>query len=131
MVAAAGNDSDRPHRRVPLHAPAKADGVLAVAAADRALQPANFSNVAPLQKPLFVAGPGVRVWSAWPRAQGAFGFMSGTSMACPHVAGIAALLKERQPSLFGRALADAVVRAASPLSAPREDVGAGLPRATS
>ncbi|MGI9658854.1 MAG: S8 family serine peptidase [Gaiellaceae bacterium] len=41
-----------------------------------------------------VVAPGVSIYSAFPVRDGSFGLFSGTSMAAPHVAGGAALLKE-------------------------------------
>jgi subtilisin family serine protease len=67
--------------------PAAADGVVAVGALGRTsagLQVAPFSNRFPL-----VAGPGVDVLSA--RTGGGLTSKSGTSMATPHAAGVAAL----------------------------------------
>eukprot|EP00897_Mesotaenium_endlicherianum_P002649 jgi/Mesen1/2411/ME000157S01548 len=47
-----------------------------------------------------VAGPGVDIWAAWPGGEA--NMLSGTSMAAPHLAGVAALIKQKHPhwSLF-------------------------------
>ena len=71
-----------------------------------------------------VAGPGVRVLSSVPMP-GRTGFKSGTSMATPHAAGIAALWAEAR-GVSGGALASALTATARRLPLPSRDVGAGL-----
>lgn len=69
--------------------PAGADGVLAVAASDRSDASADFTDYGKCVK---VYAPGVDIASDW--LKGGTNTISGTSMATPHVVGVAALYKE-------------------------------------
>jgi subtilisin family serine protease len=55
--------------------------------------------------------------------------MSGTSMAVPHAAGIAALYLEEQPTLSAQALRSLLESRAQPIGDPR-DCGHGLVKAS-
>ncbi|HBG04365.1 MAG: peptidase S8 [Geobacteraceae bacterium GWC2_58_44] len=90
IVAAAGNESQRdvhPDFEIAASIPAAAEGVISVGALQKVqngLQVASFSNTFPQ-----VSAPGVGILSA--KLGGGLRSLSGTSMACPHVAGVAAL----------------------------------------
>jgi subtilisin family serine protease len=74
-----------------------------------------------------LCAPGVDVVSALPAAE-KFGEMSGTSMATPHVAGLAALLFEAKPAATIDEVQDAIVASCQNLAAePQSRIGAGIP----
>lgn len=128
IVAAAGNESSRQYRYVaPVGAPANASSIMAVAAVDQALGVAEFScgGVNAGGGEVDVAGPGVGVFSSFPMPQ-RYRALRGTSMACPHVAGLAVLWAESDPALRGAALFDALKRGARDIGVPARDVGRGL-----
>jgi subtilisin family serine protease len=90
VVAAAGNESRRdenPDFEIAVSLPAAADGVVSVGALGQdggTLDIAPFSNTFPV-----ISAPGVQITSA--KIGGGLSVKSGTSMACPHVAGVTAL----------------------------------------
>ncbi len=88
IVAATGNESHRPDFTVAASLPAASRGIISVAAVGRnaagTFDVANFSNTMSQ-----LAAPGVDILSA--KLGGGLVSMNGTSMACPHVAGVAAL----------------------------------------
>lgn len=130
IVAAAGNDSQRPQVIKPVSHPANCQSIMAVAALDQKIQVAPFSNagVNPSGGDVDIAAPGVAVRSSWPRPT-LYNTISGTSMATPHVAGIAALFAEMQPNARGLALWALVTQYARNLTLASRDVGEGITQA--
>lgn len=118
IIAAAGNAASN------TGAPANSPTILSVASLDRSLTPSSFSNFGKIE----IAAPGRDVYSSEPMPR-RYGFKSGTSMATPHVAGIAALWAESNPGLRGQALWNKLLAAARPLPLPATRVGRGLVQA--
>jgi subtilisin family serine protease len=115
LIAAAGNESRRernPEFEIAVGPPAVADGIISVAAVAKSpggFIVAPFSNVGAR-----ISGPGVAIDSA--KLGGGLIAMSGTSMAAPHVAGIAALWAQKlliERNLNGRLLAARLVGTAT------------------
>ncbi|KAJ1419164.1 Peptidase S8/S53 domain [Sesbania bispinosa] len=69
-----------------------------------------------------IIGPGVNILAAWPfpldnstNSKLTFNIMSGTSMSCPHLSGIAALLKSSHPHWSPAAIKSAIMTSADTL----------------
>ncbi|MFF3389555.1 S8 family serine peptidase [Streptomyces sp. NPDC002669] len=106
-------------------APGSAEKALTVAAVDKRDNRADFSSMGPLVrsdglKP-DLSAPGVDINAAAsqavPGTEGMYRSMSGTSMATPHVAGAAAILKQRHPDWSGRRIKDALMSSSKRLDA--------------
>jgi subtilisin family serine protease len=133
IIAASGNESKRPEYEIAVAPPAAGTGVVSVGAlqeTNSGLAVAYFSN-----NQVDIAAPGVNIISA--ALGGGLRSMSGTSMATPHVAGVAVLWAQRQLEMTGRVenmallvrlLASGTV---TPLVAgiEEEDVGTGIVQA--
>ena len=135
IVVAAGNDSLRNRTSGPIinpvSRPANCPSMMAVAAIDRNFNIASFSNGAINSDggEVNIAAPGVDVFSSWPQSRN-YNTINGTSMATPHVAGIAALFAQADSNARGRKLWDRLMKNARSLNPLTErDVGAGLVQA--
>ena len=84
--------------------PAAYDPVLAVAATDENDQRPAFSNFG---TQVDLAAPGTNIYSTWYLSN--YFTKSGTSMAAPHVSGVAALLWSLKPNLTADAIANALL----------------------
>ncbi|MFC4064669.1 S8 family peptidase [Actinoplanes subglobosus] len=125
VVAAAGNEREEGS---PVSYPAAYDGVIAVAATDSDDEVAEYSNQGDY---VDVAAPGSDILSTYPADLtddgSEYAELSGTSMAAPHVAAVAALLKGYSPDLGPDDIQNALERSAVDLGADGfdEDYGWG------
>ncbi|MET9497033.1 S8 family serine peptidase [Streptomyces sp. NPDC006552] len=128
FVIAAGN-SGAPGS---IGSPGAADAALTVGAVDSADQAAYFTSQGPRAgdnalKP-DVSAPGVDILAArssLAAGEGSYVRMSGTSMATPHVAGVAALLAQEHPDWTGARLKDALMSSSVELETSAYVLGAG------
>jgi thermitase len=91
IIAAAGNDGD-----ATLNYPAAYPEVVSVAATDDRDQRASFSNA---NADVEIAAPGVDVLSSYNGSDSDYTTLSGTSMATPHVSGVASIIRTKNPAM--------------------------------
>ncbi|MER5362198.1 S8 family serine peptidase [Streptomyces sp. NPDC002785] len=115
FVIAAGNSGPTLNT---VSSPGCAPSVLTVGAVDRDDSTAQFSSRGPVTgshtlKPE-IAAPGVAISAAAAGGRGVYAYrtMSGTSMATPHVAGAAAMVKQRHPDWTAQQIKAALVASA-------------------
>ena len=111
FVAAAGNDSSDNDTAGSYPAGFGHPNIIAVAATDNQDNIAKFSNFG--RKTVHVAAPGVKILST--TKNGAYAVLSGTSMASPHVAGVAALLLSLRPEWDYATLKERLIRTSDPM----------------
>ena len=116
VVAAAGNSGRSDGTGDNVGYPAKYESVIAVAATDSNDNRASWSSTGPAVE---LAAPGVSIYSTL--MNGGYGNMSGTSMASPHVAGVAALVFKGNPGFTNDQVRYAMTSTAIDLGDPGRD----------
>lgn len=92
-IVAAGNSGDDAAK----YSPASAVNAITVGAIDNNNNRASWSNYGNV---VDIFAPGVNIQSAWIGSNGSTNILSGTSMATPHVAGLALYLKGKESGMW-------------------------------
>lgn len=125
VIFAAGNDN------LPVGYPGEYEGAIAVASIGADFSRASYSNYGPwcdVSAPGGDALKGPQVYSTLPGNK--YGYMQGTSMACPHVSGVAALVVSNKGGVgfTGEKLRDILETCVNDISKnnPNFEIGKGL-----
>lgn len=114
FVAAAGNEYNNNDNNPTYPATYAVDNIIAVAAIDNKGNKADFSNFG--RKTVHIGAPGVNIYSS---TGGAYDSWSGTSMATPHVSGVAALLWANEENLTAAEIKQRLNATAKPIAGLR------------
>lgn len=111
FVAAAGNSSSSNDKRPHYPSNYKLPNVISVAALDRNDELASFSNYG--ANSVHIAAPGKDILSTW--LKDSYREASGTSMATPYVAGVAALILSNDSSVTAEKLRERILQSVDKL----------------
>jgi subtilisin family serine protease len=92
------------------YSPARVPEAITVGATDKTDKKASFSNYGTC---VDIFAPGVSITSAWYSSATATNTISGTSMASPHVAGVAALYLQSNPTATPAGVSSALIAGAT------------------
>lgn len=109
-IAAAGNDSKNTDEKASFPANYDLPNMISVGASNRQDAPSWFTNHG--RKTVDLFAPGEEIYSTLPG--GGYGSKSGTSMATPHVTGVAGLVMEEYPELTTAELKDRLLYSTDP-----------------
>jgi len=111
FIAAAGNDDSNNDSMPSYPASYDVENIISVAAIDNKGSRASFSNYG--RKSVHIGAPGVNILST---TGGKYESFSGTSMATPHVSGVAALVWANEPGLTAKELKHRLLATAKPIA---------------
>jgi subtilisin family serine protease len=114
VVVAAGNDGMNNAQMPTYPASYNLDNIVVVAATDQSDALASFSNYG--QTAVDLAAPGVGIYSSTAASDTSYDTYQGTSMAAPHVTGVAALMLAQTPGLSLATLRQRLLDSTVPLA---------------
>lgn len=121
FIAAAGNSNNDTDTKPHYPSGYQFENIISVAATDHDDKLASFSNYG--LKTVDLAAPGVNIYSTKPGAK--YRYMSGTSMAAPHVAGAAALLWSVYPEADFVEIKDRLLSGTESMEAHKKPISNG------
>jgi subtilisin family serine protease len=117
FIAAAGNESNNNDESPSYPASYDVPNIISVAAIDNQGKLANFSNYG--KNLVHIAAPGVNIFSTTNKGYDSW---SGTSMATPHVSGVAGLMFSQYPEMTNLQVKDLILKTARPLKGLKNKV---------
>lgn len=117
FIAAAGNESNNNDGEQTYPSGYDVPNVVSVAAIDNKGALASFSNYG--KTTVHIAAPGVNIYSTIVKGYDSW---SGTSMATPHVSGVAALMFSQYPDMTNLQVKDLILKTARPLKTLKNKV---------
>ncbi|MFM7807561.1 MAG: S8 family peptidase, partial [Planctomycetota bacterium] len=115
LICAAGNNGTNNDTTASYPASYTQDNIIAVAATDNDNRLASFSNYGATRVDL--GAPGVNVYSTYGKNDSAYQYLNGTSMATPHVTGVAALVWTVNPTWSYSQVRSKILSTVKPISA--------------
>jgi hypothetical protein len=115
FVASAGNNGMNVDLTPSYPASYDLNNIVSVAAMDRSDNLAGFSNYG--IRGVDLGAPGVQIYSSVATSDDSYAFFNGTSMACPHVVGVAALILSYHPNASMQELRERLIATTIPVAA--------------
>ncbi len=112
VVAAAGNEGANTDKSPHYPSGYEMDNIISVAAINQRGRLTSWSNYG--ARSVDLAAPGDDIYSTSAESDSGYVALSGTSMACPHVSGVAALMLARNPKVTPSELRVKLIRAVTP-----------------